>query len=229
VERRGDVRVLDNLLYLTTIEAGTFADRERLESIARELSDTLQKRHPDETFRITVEPAPPPRAAVAEVEPTEGEAVAPELQQQLFELVVRSDYLGSERRTVIGPEVVVHPGFAVLRQHLAALKPLGRGPFALLIGENEEEVADFRSVLLERILARGRKGTETQRYKGLGEMNPEQLWETTMDPKARTLLQVRVEDVVEADEIFTILMGDQVEPRREFIERNALNVKNLDI
>jgi DNA gyrase subunit B len=83
--------------------------------------------------------------------------------------------------------------------------------------------------LLAFFLENAKKGLGIQRYKGLGEMNPEQLWETTMNPENRVLLQVKIEDVVESDEIFTILMGDQVEPRREFIETNALNVVNLDI
>jgi DNA gyrase subunit B len=83
--------------------------------------------------------------------------------------------------------------------------------------------------LLDAVMAAGRKGLSVQRYKGLGEMNAEQLWETTLDPDNRALLQVKVEDADVTDEIFTRLMGDVVEPRRDFIQQNALNVANLDV
>jgi DNA gyrase subunit B len=105
-----------------------------------------------------------------------------------------------------------------------------RLPPPFVVGENgtREEIAT-REELLERVLAAAKKDLTIQRYKGLGEMNPEQLWETTMNPEKRTLLQVRIDDAVETDEIFTVLMGDAVEPRRKFIEDNALDVRNLDV
>jgi DNA gyrase subunit B len=108
------------------------------------------------------------------------------------------------------------------------LRSIGAPPYLARAGEQEEECADAEELtdFLER---RGRRGTAVSRYKGLGEMNADELWETTMNPDARVLRQVRVDDALSTDELFSILMGDQVEPRRKFIEQHALQVQNLDI
>ncbi len=108
-----------------------------------------------------------------------------------------------------------------------ALQEVYQSPAKLV--RKDREIPVFGPLgLLETILEEGEKGLSLQRYKGLGEMNPDQLWETTLDPEARTLLQVKVADLAEADDLFTKLMGDVVEPRREFIQQNALSVENLD-
>ena len=112
-----------------------------------------------------------------------------------------------------------------LHDQLAGIE---KGPYLISRNGDEQEV-DQADTLLSRLLEAGAKGLHLQRYKGLGEMNPEQLWDTTMDPSRRTLLQVKVEDMLAADEMFTTLMGDEVEPRREFIIENALDVRVLDI
>ena len=115
-----------------------------------------------------------------------------------------------------------------LDEHARPLSEAFRGP-ATLLRRGEETTVAGPSELLEAVNAAGRKGVAFQRYKGLGEMNKDQLWETTLDREARSLLQVKIREVDEADDIFVKLMGDVVEPRREFIQDNALNVANLDV
>jgi len=110
----------------------------------------------------------------------------------------------------------------------AEFKDLVRAGGYVERGKERRDVQTFAEAI-EWLMSQAKQGQTIQRYKGLGEMNPEQLWETTVNPETRRLMQVRIEDAIAADEIFTTLMGDQVEPRREFIERNALAVANLDV
>lgn len=135
---------------------------------------------------------------------------------------------GRNRNTVIDFDFLNSPDFTELKNLRDTIKVVGEPPYFVQDNGSEMELRGLKEVI-EYILSRGKKGMFIQRYKGLGEMNPEQLWETTMNPETRVLKQVRIEDAVQANEIFTILMGDQVEPRKEFIEKNALNVRNLDI
>jgi DNA gyrase subunit B len=109
------------------------------------------------------------------------------------------------------------------------ISSLDRPPFKVYHNGKEEVSIDDKDELLSYLLADAKKGLSIQRYKGLGEMNPDQLWETTMDPQNRTLLKVKIEDMFEAHEIFSVLMGGEVDPRRQFIEDNALEVRRLDI
>jgi DNA gyrase subunit B len=115
-----------------------------------------------------------------------------------------------------------------LRRLRPEVSPLMSAPLMVCQGD-EDKSLESKEELLDYLMESGKKGLTIQRYKGLGEMNPDQLWETTMDPERRSVLEVRVEDAAEADMLFSVLMGDAVEPRRQFIEENALDVQNLDI
>ncbi len=135
---------------------------------------------------------------------------------------------GSGIHQVFDHDFFNSPEVLEIEKTMHELHTIGAAPFTLT-EKNEPAVFPTQKAVVDYIHSRTRHGVEIQRYKGLGEMNPSQLWETTMDPDARTILQVRIEDAYEADAIFSTLMGDEVEPRRRFIEENALSVKNLDI
>ncbi len=138
--------------------------------------------------------------------------------------------------TSIDRDILKIPKFQEIKALLSQVAVLGEAPYKVGSEEGDGgalekvcETVGSLSALIDCVISAGKKGVSVQRYKGLGEMNPEQLWETTMNPEKRTLLQVRIEDAVAADEIFTTLMGDQVEPRRDFIYKNALYASNLDV
>jgi DNA gyrase subunit B len=135
---------------------------------------------------------------------------------------------GSSRHIVVDVEFLAQYEFRQMALSSEGVAAFGLPPYSLRHGEAVERIATIDQ-LVDRVYELAKKGLSIQRYKGLGEMNAEQLWETTMNPETRRLLQVRIEDFVAADQIFDILMGEQVEPRRNFIQANALDVRNLDI
>jgi DNA gyrase subunit B len=149
-------------------------------------------------------------------------------EHNCYKLVVTTRANGTGYQTTIDREFLTSPEYREIKKLFADLSGIGLPPYTVEEGEDKTPLKSLTEVL-RYIMEGGKKGQYIQRYKGLGEMNPEQLWETTMNPETRVLLQVRIEDAVEADEIFSTLMGDEVEPRRKFIEEHALTVKNLDV
>jgi DNA gyrase subunit B len=157
------------------------------------------------------------------------------------EIDVRSDkpllrisrrHHGNIKSSVITQDFVHGADYAVLAEAADTFRGLVGEGARIVRGEGErqkeERVGDFRQAM-QWLIAEAERTTSRQRYKGLGEMNPGQLWETTMDPTVRRLLRVQIDDAIEADRVFTMLMGDEVEPRRDFIETNALRAGNIDV
>jgi DNA gyrase subunit B len=206
--RRYDRRLLEQLLTMRPVGEQQFKDAAWLEGWAKELEARLNAGGSlVHSYRISVrrnEEGEPARVDVSRTE--HGTTMEKHLQREFFESAeyARIAELGGTLSEFIGA------GAYVVR------------------GGERQEVTSFPEAMTW-LLEQARKGQSIQRYKGLGEMNPEQLWETTINPEVRRLLQVRIEDAVAADDIFTTLMGDAVEPRREFIEKNALYVTNLDV
>jgi len=192
----------------TRLVAEAFRDRALLGEIAADLRATLEGRR-EELGETSVE--------------IESNGDLPSLVVRL-----RRNPSAPAERTVLGFEFCTTPEFEEIRRLARDLAGAGRAPFTVVAG-NDRIVLPTLASAVRHVMAGARKGLEIQRYKGLGEMNPEQLWATTMDPEKRTLLQVRVQDMPEADLMFSTLMGDEVEPRRRFIDEHALNVRNLDV
>ncbi len=206
--RRYDGRFLELLLEMPPVEEGMLGDAQALGSWLAEMEKALNSDRRDSNhYRLELqeEETGQPRAIVI-TQVTHGIENRKELPLEFFQ---SSDY---QKLRSLGEKLqgLIEEGAYIRR------------------GDKSQPIESFGEAL-EWLMAEGRRGQHIQRYKGLGEMNPEQLWETTMNPDTRRLLQVRIEDAVGADEVFTTLMGDEVEPRREFIESNALSVENLDI
>ena len=209
--------LVEALLLQSDFDTERLKDRAALESLAGDLASYVN----------LLAPETGPFSSAIEEDP----------EHNCWKLVCSTRSNGSAIRTVVDREFLTSPEYRELKRLQGELAAVGHSPFVLEEGEKAKEQANgaraselgSHKALLDFVMERGKKGQYIQRYKGLGEMNPDQLWETTMDPEARVLLQVRIEDGVEADDIFSTLMGDQVEPRRKFIEDYALTVRNLDI
>lgn len=202
--------VLEELIYLPTLDKDVLSDRAQTESWCERFGAKLN---------ILGESSKTHRYEVSVYHDEERNVYLPEL-------VVTAH--GVPHNARIGLEFIESSDYKSLRtlgEHLFGL--IEEGAFVAK-GERKQPVSNFKESL-EWIMTESKKGFNIQRYKGLGEMNPEQLWETTMDPETRRMLKVTIEDAIGADQIFTCLMGDNVEPRRAFIETNALSVSNLDI
>jgi DNA gyrase subunit B len=149
-------------------------------------------------------------------------------EHQSNKVVCRLHASGVTHEVAVTHDLVGSADFRELQKLTPSAIGLGRAPYKLK-AKGDEKPYQSTDELVKAILDMGKQGLAIQRYKGLGEMNPGQLWETTMNPEIRTLLRVTLEDLTGVDEIFTILMGDEVEPRRNFIQTHALEVRNLDV
>jgi DNA gyrase subunit B len=200
--------LLEAMLLEEELSEETLKDKKTLEQVQGRLRDYINLRTPDEA----------PLSSTIEEDP----------EHNCYKLVCTTRANGSGLRMVIDRELLGSPEYKELKRTFDELTGAGLPPFILENGDHNAKLGSLKE-LLEYIMDGGKKGQYIQRYKGLGEMNPEQLWETTMNPESRVLLQVRIEDAVEANDIFSTLMGDEVEPRRKFIEEYALTAKNLDV
>ena len=213
---RKDARVIDALIQGTAISVDDLKDMNAANEHFNDMLDYLVTRHPDlEQWFDRVD---------AQGKPENGIQRRPDPEHSSNKYTIRTEVNGGVRETVIDAPFLTSPEYLELVKLKAAFKDFGAAPYELHIGNNTLTANTFQEVL-KHALDDASQGMTIQRYKGLGEMNPEQLKETTMDPKVRTMKQVKVKDAVKAEHLFSLLMGDEVEPRRAFIEEFGLNAE----
>ena len=206
-----DAELLQRIIEEGDINAEMLKNEENIESVLRPIIDELNKAHAGDKKKLY------------------SYNIVEDKEHQAFSVKMSVVTTAKNKRFALNSYLLDGHDFHDLKNFYESFSKFLKGQFIVEDKNNEKQEYEGFNEFTTQLFESAKKGAYIQRYKGLGEMNPEQLWETTMNPKNRRLLRVNLEDTLESDQVFSLLMGDSVEPRRQFVEENALSVRNLDV